>query len=90
MAFLERLLYDMFAYDCCIPGGLPGEESLECPHCGEALTVSVDNPEGEESYQCCQCECYFDINWRSGQITYNPAEITLSIELEFTGPEDQP
>jgi hypothetical protein len=32
-------------------------------HCGELLTVPVDDPMGEESYPCGKCGGEFDADW---------------------------
>ncbi len=43
---------DLINYELCFPGADTGSTEVECPHCGELLTVSVDDPMGEESFQC--------------------------------------
>ena len=44
--------------------GRTSSTRVKCPHCGELLTVTVDDPIGEESYQCSECGGAFDVNWR--------------------------
>jgi len=34
------------------------------------LTVSVDDPKGEESYQCCE----FDVDWGEGVVRFDLGE----------------
>ncbi len=46
---------DLINYELCFPGAITGSTEVECPHCGDLLTVSVDEPFGEESYQCSEC-----------------------------------
>jgi len=48
-----------------------GSTGVECPHCGELLTVPVDDPIGEESFQCSECSGVFDVNWGEGTISYH-------------------
>ena len=46
------------AYELCFPGAVTGSTEINCPHCGELLTVPVNDPMGQESYQCSECsEC---------------------------------
>ena len=70
---------DPLIYEFCFPGGLTGETEISCPHCDALLTVPVNDPNGEESYQCCQCQKGFVVDWASGQVTRN-ATITISID----------
>ncbi|MEO2019549.1 MAG: hypothetical protein ABGZ53_34870, partial [Fuerstiella sp.] len=55
----------------CFPGAVTGETEINCPHCGELLTVTVNEPFGEESYQCSECSSAFDVAWGEGQIKYS-------------------
>ena len=54
------LFDDFLAYEVYFPGGVTGETELDCPYCGELLTVPVNDPMGEESYQCCECGGAFE------------------------------
>lgn len=36
---------------------------LECPHSDELLTVPVDDPMGQDTFQCCECGGGFDVDW---------------------------
>ena len=54
--------------ELCYPGAVTGSTEVECPHCDELLTVPVDDPMGEESYQCCECGGGFDVDWGSGEV----------------------
>ena len=56
------LFDDLINYELCFPGAVTGSTEVECPHCDELLTVQVDDPMGEESYQCCE----FDVDWSEG------------------------
>ena len=44
---------------------------MDCPHCGELLTVRVNEPFGEESYQCSECSGAFEVDWGEGQVRYD-------------------
>ena len=37
-------------YELCFPGAVTGSTEINCPHCGELLTVPDDEPMGDESY----------------------------------------
>ncbi len=62
---------DFLIYEACFPGGITGETEIECPYCKRLLTVSVDDPLGEESYQCCNCSGVFEVDWGEGQTRYD-------------------
>ena len=55
---------------CCHRGAVTGETEVECPYCQELLTVAVNDPMGEESYQCCECEGTFEVDWGEGVVRY--------------------
>ena len=46
---------DLIAYELCFPGAVTGSTEINGPHCDELLTVRVNDPTGEESYQCTEC-----------------------------------
>ncbi len=73
--------FDPMTYELCFPGGLTGETEIFCPHCKTLLTVPVNDPTGEESYQCCQCQKGFVVDWASGQVT-TPANVTISLTFQ--------
>ena len=52
--------------------GRTSSTGVKCPHCGELLTVPVNDPMGEESYQCCECNGVFDADWGEGTISHYP------------------
>ena len=54
---------DPLTYELCCPGGLTGETEIDCPHCDTLLTVPIDDPNGEESYQCYNCRTVFVVDW---------------------------
>ena len=68
------LFHDFLMYELCFPGALTGETELDCPYCGELLTVPVSDPMGEEVYQCCECSGTFEVNWGEGQVRYQAGE----------------
>jgi DNA-directed RNA polymerase subunit RPC12/RpoP len=61
---------DWLAYELCVPGGITGETDVDCPHCGVNLTVTVDDPDGEQAYTCCECSGEFLIDWADGTIRW--------------------
>ena len=63
---------DIINSERCFPGAVTGSTEVECPHCGELLTVPVNDPMGEESYQCCKCGGVFDADWGEGTISHYP------------------
>ena len=62
---------DPLTYELCFPGGLSGETEIACPHCHMLLTVPVNDPNGEESYQCCKCQKGFVVDWAGHTIITN-------------------
>jgi DNA-directed RNA polymerase subunit RPC12/RpoP len=68
------LFEDMINYEVCFPGAVTGATEVRCPHCGELLTVPVNDPMGQESYQCCQCGGDFDVDWGAGKISWYKQE----------------
>ena len=71
---------DPLTYELCFPGGLTGETEIACPHCNTLLTVSVNDPNGQESYQCCECQKGFMVDWASGQISM-PVDVTITLSF---------
>jgi len=72
---------DTLTYELHFPGSLTGETEIECPRCKTLLTVPVNDPNGEESYQCCKCQKGFVVDWASGQVTAS-ANMTISLAFE--------
>ena len=66
------LFDDLINYELCFPGVVTGSTEVECPYCGELLTVPVNDPMGEESYQCCECGGNFDLDWGEGVVRFEP------------------
>ena len=66
------LFDDLINYELCFPGVVTGSTNVECPHCAELLTVPVNDPMGEESYQCFECGGGFDVDWGEGTISHYP------------------
>ena len=62
---------DIINYELCFPGSVTGSTEVECPHCGELLTVTMNDPMGEESYQCSECSGASDVDWGEGQVRYD-------------------
>ncbi len=73
--------FNPLTYELCFPGGLTGETEISCPHCDALLTVPVNDPNGEESYQCCECQKGIMVNWASGQIS-TPADVTITLSFQ--------
>ena len=65
---------DLINYELIFPGAVTGSTEVECPHCDELLTVPVNDPMGEESYQCCQCGGAFDVDWGTRVVTFHASE----------------
>ena len=72
---------DPLTYELCFPGGITGETEIDCPHCNTLLTVPVNDPTGEESYQCCKCQQGFTVDWASGQVS-TPANFTITLTFK--------
>ena len=64
------LFDDLINYELCFTGSVTGSSEVECPHCDELLTVPVNDPMGEESYQCCQCGGAFEVGWGEGMVRF--------------------
>jgi len=64
------LFDDLITYELCFPGAVTGSTEVECPHCGELLTVPVDDLMGEESYLCGECGGVIDADW--GEVVVLP------------------
>ena len=59
---------DLITCELCFPGSVTGSTEVECPHCSEVWTVPVNDPMGDELYQCCQCGGTFEADWGEGQV----------------------
>jgi DNA-directed RNA polymerase subunit RPC12/RpoP len=64
-------LLDKNSAEPCFSGAVTGETEINCPHCGDLLTVTVNDPMGEESYQCGECSGAFEVDWAEGQVSYD-------------------
>jgi hypothetical protein len=64
------LFDDLIHYELCFPGAVLGSTEVKCPHCGELLTVPVEDPIGQDSYQCRECGGKFDVDWGKGVVKY--------------------
>ena len=74
---------DLINYELCFPGAVTGSTEVECPHCGELLTARVNDPMGEESYQCTECSGAFEVDWGEGQVRYdNKNQTSCDITLD--------
>jgi hypothetical protein len=78
---------DPLTYELCFPGSLTGETEIECPHCNTLLTVPVNDPYGEESYQCCECNGHFVANWADKTVTPT-VSLSLNINIAYEDPEE--
>ena len=65
------LFSDLVNYELCFPVAVAGSTEVECPHCEEFLTVPVDDPMGQDTFQCSECGGNFDVDWGEGTIHYN-------------------
>ena len=66
------LINDLIAYELCFPGAVTGSTEVDCPHCDEQLTVPVDDPMGQDTFQCCQCGGGFDVDSGEGVVRCEP------------------
>ena len=69
----EPLFDDLINYELCFPGAVTGSTEVEYPHSEKLLTVHVDDPMGEESFQCCECGGGFDVDWGEGVMKLEPS-----------------
>ena len=46
------LFDDFLMYELCFPGAITGETDIDCPYCSQLLTVPVEDPMGQQDYQC--------------------------------------
>ncbi len=65
---------DLITYELCLPGAVTGSTEVECPHCGDLLTVPVNDPMGQESFQCCECGGVFDVEWGEETMSFVPRQ----------------
>jgi len=61
---------DFLMYELCFPGAITGETEFDCPYCGTQLTVTVEDPMGEASFQCCECTGVFEVDFGKGVVRY--------------------
>ncbi len=54
---------DLIHYELCFPGGVSGRAEVHCPHCRVLLTVPVEDPMGQQEYECSQCEGGLEVDW---------------------------
>ncbi|MDA9858971.1 hypothetical protein N9D23_12695 [Rubripirellula sp.] len=79
------LFNDLINFELCFPGAVTGSTEVECPHCDELLTVPVDDPMGQDAFQCCQCGGNFDVDWAEGTVTpWLQLELTVDVEPEVS------
>ncbi len=64
------LFDDFLMYELCFPGAITGETDIDCPYCSQLLTVPVEDPMGQQDYQCAECNGTFEVNWGEGQVRY--------------------
>ena len=64
-------LDDFIELEAAFPGIFSGEAEVECPHCGRANTVAVDDPLGTRSYICDDCNGGFVVDWAARQVRSN-------------------
>ena len=39
------------------------QQQVDCPHCGTSQWVTMNDPNGEEAYKCCDCNKAFKMEW---------------------------
>jgi hypothetical protein len=61
---------DPLIYEFCFPGGLTGDTQNSCTYCDALITVPINDTNGEESYQCCQCQKGFVVDWAGWRIDF--------------------
>ena len=66
----EESFKELLMYELCFPGAVTGSTEIACPYCKAMLTVPVNDPMGEESYQCCKCSGEFDVDWGKGAVSF--------------------
>ena len=66
------LFDDLINYELCFPVAVTGSAEVECPHCGVVLTVPVNDPMGQDTFQCCECGGDFDVDWGEGVVRFEP------------------
>ena len=64
------LFEDFLMYELCFPGAITGETEVDCLYCGTQLTVTVEDPMGEASFQCCECTGVFEVDFGKGVVRY--------------------
>ncbi len=75
------LFDDLINYEIIFPGAVSGSTEVECPHCGELLTAPVDDPMGQDTFQCCECGSGFDVDWAAWTVTpWQNVELNISDE----------
>ena len=79
---------DLINYELCFPGAVTGSKEVECQHCGEVLTVPVDDPMGEESYQCSAFKCSFNSARCEGISAFTQYPTDWTTTLAFSRVDD--
>ena len=54
--------------------GVDQRDQNRCDLTQELLTVAVNDPMGEEVYQCCECTGTFEVDWGEGVVRYQTEE----------------
>jgi len=62
---------DLMTYELCIPGSVTGSTEIKRPHSGAPLTARVNDPTGEDAYQCGEYSGTFEDDWGEGQVRYD-------------------
>lgn len=55
MSWLDFQIFDD------ITGG--SQQQVDCPECSTSQWVTMNNPNGEEIYVCCECNKRFYMDW---------------------------
>jgi transcription elongation factor Elf1 len=77
------LFDDLINYELCFPGAVTGSTEVECPRCDELLTVPVDDPMGQDTFQCSECSGNFDVDRAEGTVTpWSQLELSVDVNTD--------
>jgi DNA-directed RNA polymerase subunit RPC12/RpoP len=53
-------------------GGVTGTRRVDCPYCQTTYELEVDVGNTADRYNCENCRRTFEVDWKAGQVRYNP------------------
>ena len=53
-------------------GGITGTRRVDCPYCEATFQLTVDPTNVADRYICDHCDGTFEVDWKMGQVRYNP------------------